>query len=245
MRSVHDERSWDLQTTKSNDELQLTGAACVPGADDCCSNKAGTIATLARSASQRHVLVAVLVINAAMFAIEMAAGVITGSAALLADSVDMFGDAAVYGLSLYALTRGARWHAGAALAKSGIIMVFGVWILGGAIFGLHGDTPSAGVMAIVGMAALAANLICFVLLWQFRNQDVNMSSTFECSRNDLLANGGVLLAAGSVWVTGAAWPDLLIACLIAAVFLRSAWGIGRAAWPQLRHPEQRTEGVGA
>lgn len=208
----------------------------IPGVatDDCCSAKEEELSQLASRSLQRRVLVAVLAINVAMFAVEMTAGIIARSSALMADSVDMFGDASVYVLSLYALDRGTRWHAGAAMAKSGVVFLFGIWILvevGRRLLG--GGAPSAETMGIIGFLALAANLTCLGLLWRFRAEDVNMSSTFECSRNDVLANLGVLVAAGGVWLTGAAWPDLAAGLIIAAIFLRSSWTIARAAGPQI------------
>lgn len=201
--------------------------------DDCCADKEAEIAQLATRSAQRRVLLAVLAINAVMFVVEMAAGILAGSTALIADSVDMFGDASVYVLSLYALDRTLRWRAGAALAKAGIVLLFGAWILfevGRRV--LDGGVPAAETIGIIGLLALAANLTCLGLLWRFRAHDINMSSTFECSRNDVAANIGVLAAAAGVWLTGTAWPDLIIGLLIAAVFLRSAWSIGRSAWPQ-------------
>jgi len=181
------------------------------------------------------VLIIVLAINATMFVLEMLAGILARSSALMADSVDMFGDASVYLLSLYALDRGLRWRAGAAMAKGGIIFVFSIWIIVEVIRRLlEGGVPSSQAMGLVGLAALAANVTCLMLLWRFRDQDVNMSSTFECSRNDVIANVGVLVAAAAVWMTGAAWPDLVVGVLIATVFLRSSWSVTRSAWPELR-----------
>lgn len=206
--------------------------------DDCCSGKEAELTILARRPGQRRVLLIVLAINAVMFVVEAWAGIAARSAALIADSVDMFGDASVYVLSLYALERSLRWRAGAALAKGAIILAFGLGLLfevGRRL--LVGGVPAAETIGVVGLLALAANLICLALLWRFRTQDVNMSSTFECSRNDVIANVGVLLAAAGVWLTGAAWPDLLVGVLVAAVFLRSAWSIVRAAWPQFRGSE--------
>lgn len=210
----------------------LTDPLCT---DDCCSSKEVELALLARRPGQRQVLLIVLAINAVMFLVEAWAGLAARSVALIADSVDMFGDASVYGLSLYALNRSLRWRAGAALVKGGIVLAFGSWILvevGRRL--VVGGVPAAATIGVVGLVALAANLTCLALLWRFRAEDVNMSSTFECSRNDVVANVGVLLAAGGVWRTGAAWPDLLIGLLVAAVFLRSAQSILRSAWPQFK-----------
>jgi Co/Zn/Cd efflux system component len=210
--------------------------ACSGG--DCCSAKSEAIDQLARRASQRRVLLIVLGINVAMFGAELTAGLMARSSALVADSVDMFGDASVYALSLYALNRGLQWRAGAAVAKGAIILAFGLWILVDAALKLLGGVePSAPAMGVVGGIALAANLTCLALLWSFRDHDVNMSSTFECSRNDVVANTGVLVAAGAVWLLGSGWPDVAVALAIAGLFMRSAFRVLRAAWPQFRpHP---------
>jgi cation diffusion facilitator family transporter len=217
--------------------MTITTRRAVPAAalcaDDCCADKEAELAQLATRSAQRRVLVIVLAINAVMFGVELVAGILAGSAALIADSVDMLGDASVYGLSLYALDRSLRWRAGAALAKAGIIVLFGGWILfevGRRL--IDGGVPAAETIGVIGLLALLANLTCLGLLWRFRAHDINMSSTFECSRNDVAANVGVLAAATGVWLTGAAWPDLIIGLLIAAIFLRSAWSIARNAWPQ-------------
>lgn len=208
-------------------------------ADACCAKKGETIAELARKGDQRRVLVAVMAINLAMFFIEFGGGVIAGSSALMADSVDMLGDAVVYALSLYALHRGPRWEAGAALAKGGTILLFGVAVLAEiADKIIHGVPPSSGLMLGFGSLALAANLTCLALLWRFRRENVNMSSTFECSCNDVVSNVGVLLAAGLVGLTGAAWPDIAVGAIIAVIFLRSAWRVLAAAVPAWREAKQ-------
>ena len=204
-------------------------------AEDCCAKKGDEIAVLARKSDQRRVLVTVMIINFVMFAVEFGGGFYARSSALMADSVDMLGDAVVYALSLYALSRGARWEAGAALAKGGIILVFGIAVIleiGDKI--LHGVPPSSNLMLAFGSAALVANLLCLAMLWRFRADNVNMSSTFECSRNDVASNVGVLVAAGFVAATGSAWPDIVIGGIIAAIFLRSAWRVLAAAIPAWR-----------
>ncbi len=217
--------------------LRRAAPLAATGADDCCSAKEGELAHLATRSAQRKVLFVALGINTAMGIVEMSAGVIAGSSALMADSLDMFGDASVYLLSLYALHRSLRWRAGAAMAKGGIVFLFGLWILFEIARRLVvGGTPGFEAMGLVGFAALAANLTCLGLLWRFRTHDINMSSTFECSRNDVIANAGVLAAAAGVWATGAAWPDLIVGFVIAAIFLRSSFTISRAALPQLRSP---------
>lgn len=176
-----------------------------------------------------------LAINLLMFLTEFTAGVIASSTALMVDSVDMLGDASVYVVSLYALGRGARWRSGAALMKGCIILIFGLWIAVEVALKLrHGVTPMAGLMGMFGLLALAANVTCLLLLWRYRKVDVNMSSTFECSRNDIVANVGVMVAATGVWWTGAAWPDIVIGALVAILFFRSSIRVIGQAWPQFR-----------
>ena len=204
-------------------------------ADDCCDSKAVEIETLARQSDQRRVLVIVLAINAAMFVIEFGAGIVAGSTALMADATDMLGDALVYGISLYALDRSDRWKAGAAMAKGLFILLLGVGIVINVIAKLQsGIPPSSSLMLTFGGLALVANLACLRLLWRFRRQDLNMASTFECSRNDVISNVGVLIAAGAVAALASPWPDILIGSAMALLFLRSAVRVIAQAAPQLR-----------
>lgn len=140
---------------------------------------------------------------------------------------------------MYALHRGAKWEAGAAIVKGVIILVFGaaiLWEIADKI--ANGVPPSSTFMLVFGSIALAANLICLALLWRFRNRNVNMSSTFECSRNDVVSNVGVLVAAGLVGMTGSAWPDIAVGALIAIIFLRSAWKVLGEAIPAWRKAER-------
>jgi cation diffusion facilitator family transporter len=204
-------------------------------ADSCCSAKSTELERLARQADQRRVLVVVLAINAVMFVLEFGAGVVAGSAALMADAADMLGDALVYAVSLYALARSDRWKAGAAMFKGVFILVLGVGIAINVVVKISsGVPPSSTLMLVFGSLALVANLVCFRLLWRFRAQDVNMASTFECSRNDLINNVGVLIAAGLVIAFASPWPDILIGSTMAALFLRSSWRVIAEAAPQLR-----------
>jgi cation diffusion facilitator family transporter len=203
--------------------------------DECCTNKQSELEKLARQQDQRRVLTIVLAINAVMFVGEFAAGVIAGSVALMADAVDMFGDAMVYGLSLYALDRSERWRNGAAVAKGVFILVFGLGVLVQVAIKIqNGVPPSSVTMLWIGALALAANLACLALLWRFRKQDLNMSSTFECSRNDVIANCGVLVAAGGVALLNSPWPDILVGLAIAGLFLRSAYKVLTETWPAFR-----------
>lgn len=204
--------------------------------DSCCENKAGELAQL--RARQGRVLYIVLAINAVMFLFEFVSGWIIGSAALLADSLDMFGDASVYALTLYALHRSARFRTGAAFVKGGFMLVFGIAVIAAAVYkSIWGVVPEAEWMGTVGLIALAANVVCFMLLWAHRSDDLNMSSTWLCSRNDLIANSSVIAAAGLVAVTGTLWPDVVVGLAIAALFLHSAWRVLTDAWAEWRLPD--------
>jgi cation diffusion facilitator family transporter len=190
---------------------------------------------LARQADQRRVLVIVLVINAVMFFAEFGAGLVAGSAALMADATDMLADAFVFGLSLYAIARSDRAKAGVAAFKGALILVLGLGILVNVAIKIQsGVPPSSTLMLLFGGLALVANLVCLRLLWRFRAQDVNMASTFECSRNDVISNVGVLAAAGLVAATSSPWPDILIGLAMAAVVLRSAGRVLSESVPQLK-----------
>lgn len=207
--------------------------------DDCCGEKQFELERLAGRAEQRRVLVIVLAINATMFLLEFSVGAIAGSAALMADSIDMMGDALVYGVSIYALERSHRWKAGAAMAKGLFILSFGLAVIADISIKLRsGVPPSSMLMIAMGTLALIANLICLRLLWRFRSLDVNMASTFECSRNDVISNLGVLAAAAGVALTHSAWPDLVVGAIIASIFLRSALRVIRASWGELNEPEK-------
>jgi Co/Zn/Cd efflux system component len=189
---------------------------------------------------QRRVLQIVLWINGAMFLGEFGAGLLAHSTALLADSVDMLGDAIVYGFSLYVLNRGALWQARAALLKGAIMGALGLGVLAEVGVKLvRGLVPTAEVMGAVGLAALAANVFCLMLLWRRQADDINMRSAWLCSRNDVMANGGVLLAAVGVAWTGSAWPDIVTGLLIAGMFGTSAVGVIREARRQLRPASAR------
>lgn len=203
--------------------------------DECCANKAAETERLAVHSAQRRVLTIVLTLNAVMFVAEFSAGLIAGSSALMADAVDMLGDALVYGLSLYALNRGDLWKARAALFKGAFILVLGVGVLAQVgVTLLTGAPPVSAIMLWTGLCALGVNVTCLVLLWRFRRQDVNMSSTFECSRNDVIANVGVLVAAVAVLATNSVWPDVIVGLIITAIFVRSAFGVIAEAHPILK-----------
>jgi len=203
-------------------------------ADHCCASKSVELERLALEADQRRVLVTVLAINATMFVLEFGAGVLAGSTALMADAADMLGDALVYGVSIYALGRSARWKASAAMFKGFLILLLGAGIVINVISKIQsGIPPSSTLMLLFGGLALAANLLCFRLLWRFRRHDVNMASTFECSRNDLISNVGVLIAALLVSALRSPWPDILIGSAMAIWFLRSAFRVISSARREL------------
>jgi Co/Zn/Cd efflux system component len=179
---------------------------------------------------QRRVLRVVLAVNLVMFLVEVVAAFIATSTALLADSVDMLGDAIVYGFSLYVVARGAIWQARGAMLKGIIMAAFGVGVLVEvAIKIARGVVPASDVMGTVGIIALAANIYCLVLLTRHRADDLNMSSAWTCSRNDVIANIGVLGAAGAVAFTDSAWPDIVIGLGIAVLFGSSAVTVLRDA----------------
>ena len=201
----------------------------------CCEDKSCEITDLRES--HGRVLWIVLAINAGMFLVEGWAGLLAHSTSLLADALDMLGDALVYGFSLFVLARSARWQAGAALAKGGFMLAFGLGVLGEALYKVfHPVMPGVETMGIVGGIALAANLVCFFLLYRHRGDNLNMSSTWLCSRNDLIANVGVLLAAGGSYLLVSRWPDIIVGGIIASLFLSSALNVLGQAIRALRTP---------
>ena len=201
---------------------------------DCCNDKACEIEALRKR--QSSVLKIVLGINAVMFIIELTAGLISGSVSLVADSLDMLGDSLVYGFSIYVVAREARMKAHAALLKGGIMAVFGIFVLGQAIYKIiYPQLPVFETMGAIGLLALIANGICFALLLQHRADDINMSSVWLCSRNDIIANVSVLFAAAGVWLTHSGWPDILVGLALAALFLRSASFVLRGAITELKN----------
>lgn len=200
---------------------------------NCCNDKACELETL--RSRQSSTLKLVLLINAVMFVVELAAGLMSDSLSLLADSLDMLGDALVYGFSIYVVARGARMKARAALLKGGIMAAFGFFVLGQAIYKiLFPQLPVFEAIGAIGLLALAANGICFALLWKHRAEDINMSSVWLCSRNDIIANVSVLFAAAGVWLTHSGWPDIMVGLVLAALFLRSALFVLRGAIAEIR-----------
>lgn len=174
-------------------------------------------------ASYRRILWAVLGINAAMFAVQIGAGVAAGSASLQADALDFLGDAGNYAISLFVVGMALRHRAMAAFAKGATMGVFGLWVIGVTVWhATHATLPEASTMGAVGLAALLANAASFGLLWAYRGGDANMRSAWICTRNDVLGNLAVLLAALGVFGTGAGWPDIIVAAIMAGLALQGA-----------------------
>ena len=197
----------------------------------CCENKSFDGA----SPAYRRALIAVIAINAVMFVVEMSAGMISGSQALKADALDFAGDTATYALSLMVIGASVRTRALASLFKGASLAVIALAVLGmTALRVLDGSPPEASTMGSVGVMALAANAASVVILLRWRDGDSNVRSVWLCSRNDAIGNVGVILAGGLVAFTGSAWPDLLVAVLLANLFLKSASAITLQATRELR-----------
>ncbi|MFN4360815.1 MAG: cation transporter [Hylemonella sp.] len=183
----------------------------------------------------RRVLWAALLINAAMFGVEIAGGLHSGSVSLLADAVDFFGDAVNYGLSLAVLGMGLLWRARAAWLKGLSMGLFGLFVLGRTVWAvLHGTPPEPLTMGVIAVLALVANVTVAVQLYAWREGDANMRSVWLCSRNDALGNLAVAVAALGVFGSGSAWPDLLVAVVMATLALTAAWSVLRQAREELR-----------
>lgn len=194
--------------------------------DHCCP----TPETGIGDTSYRKTLWIVLLINAAMFIAEVIAGLAAGSVSLQADALDFLGDAGNYGISLYVLGKSLRVRANSALIKSASMLVFGLWVLGQALYKIiTGTLPEAEVMGVIGFIALAANLFSFYLLSRHSREDSNRQSAWLCTRNDSIGNIAVLFAAGAVYFTQSHWPDLLVALIMAYLAISSAWKIMRKA----------------
>jgi Co/Zn/Cd efflux system component len=183
----------------------------------------------------RRVLWIVLIINAVMFLVEIGAGVAAGSASLQADALDFLGDAANYAISLFVVGMALRYRAMAAALKGATMAVFGVWVIGIALWhAIHDTLPHAFTMGAVGIGGLTANAASFALLWAYRSGDANMHSAWICTRNDVVGNLAVLVAAAGVLGTGSGTPDFIVAVTMAALALQGAYVVLRQAWSELR-----------
>lgn len=201
----------------------------------CCHDKACALDALRER--QGRTLRIVLAINILLFLVEFGAGLLAASTSLMADSLDSLGDALVYTVSLYVLARSERWRAGTALLKGLIMLGFGIAVSVALIGRLLSPVlPVAEMIGGFGLFALACNATCLFLLTRHRSDDLNMESVWLCSRNDIVANIGVLFAGVGVAATGSMWPDLLVGAIIALLFLRSAAYVIAQALAALRSP---------
>src|SRR5215471_7710282 len=206
-------------------------------ADCCCTPPPLNLDPHRANAAYRRVLWVVLAINTVMFLVEIGAGLAAGSASLQADALDFLGDAANYAISLIVVGMALRYRALAALAKGATMGLFGLWVIATVVwYAVHGTLPSAYTMGAVGFAALAANAASFGLLWTHRGGDANMRSAWICTRNDVLGNLAVLLAAAGVFGTGTGWPDVVVAAIMAGLALQGAWIVMRQSLSELRRP---------
>ena len=198
----------------------------------CCESDC---AAEALREKQRGTLQAVLWINAVMFVVIVVAAQYAKSTALFADSLDNLGDALTYGLSLMVVAGGVLAKARVALFKGCLILLGALAVAGQIVYRLiHPEVPLFEMMGIFSIAALAANSLCLGLLWRHRHEDINMSSVWECSRNDIATNLSVFAAAGGVWLAGSGWPDLLVAVALVILLLRSSARVISSAMRELR-----------
>lgn len=187
------------------------------------------------SADYRRRLWAVIVINAAMFVVEMAGGQLARSQALQADALDFFADAVTYGISLAVIGASVRVRTTAAAAKGVSLFLMGLWVVGSTIWRVFYDgMPEAPVMGAIGFLALAANVTSVLLLMNYKDGDANVRSVWLCSRNDAIGNVIVMLAAVGVWGTATAWPDLAVAAIMGGLFLSSSTQILRQSLAEWR-----------
>ena len=199
-----------------------------------CDHHAPQTEKIVNLTRYRQILWIALVVNFTMFLVEIGAGVQAGSLSLLADAVDFAGDALNYAVSLAVLASALAWRARAAVFKAATMIGFGLYVLGSAVWSVwNGELPQAVTMGAVALLALAANVAVAWMLYAFREGDANMRSVWLCSRNDAIGNVAVLLAALGVFGTGSAWPDLLVASLMATLALHGGWTVLRQARNEL------------
>lgn len=202
------------------------------GMSGCCGSNQ-TFDGMSKGYKRR--LWAVIAINAAMFLVEMIAGQLAGSQALKADALDFFGDAATYGMSLAVIGASVTVRTNAALIKAASLFAMGLWVAGSTVWMVFVQgVPEAEVMGIVGFMALAANVTSVLLLMKYKDGDANVRSVWLCSRNDAIGNVAVMAAALGVWGTATGWPDLIVAAVMASLFLSSSWQIISQAMTEKR-----------
>jgi Co/Zn/Cd efflux system component len=211
----------------------------------CCDHDSPPANQIVNLTRYRRILWAALLINAAMFVVEIAASLQSGSLSLLADAIDFAGDALNYGVSLAVLASALAWRARAAMLKAVSMIGFGLFILGQALWSVwNGSVPSATTMGVVATLALLANVSVAMMLYAFREGDANMRSVWLCSRNDAIGNLAVMVAALGVFGTGSAWPDLIVASLMASLALQGGWQVLRQALAELKGEKPGTDAHG-
>ena len=194
------------------------------------------------SKAYKRVLWVVIVINAAMFLVEMSAGKLAGSQALQADALDFLGDAMTYGISLAVIGMSLKVRATAAIFKGISLLAMGLWVFGSTVYQIFVlGVPKAEIMGLIGFMALAANVASVLLLMRYKDGDANVRSVWLCSRNDAVGNVAVMIASVAVWFTATAWPDLIVAVIMAGLFLRSAQLILAQAWQEYKDSENASE----
>lgn len=204
----------------------------------CCDDE---VCLTKENTALQNVFIAVLVINAVMFLVELGTGLIANSSALIGDSLDMLGDAFVYGISLYVLYKGATAQVKASLIKGGLTLLLGLYVVGDSVYKIINPVlPAAETISIMGVIALIANVVCFVLLMKYRAKDLNVKSSWICSRNDLIANTSVIAAGFLVAYFNSRWPDIIIGLGIAFVVIQSAISIIQEGLAQLHGTQPLT-----
>lgn len=202
-------------------------------AKECCDSGCNSNQLL--TPKYRKILWIALLINFTMFVVEVLSGLNAHSVSLMADAIDFFGDAMNYGISLAVLSMSLIWRARAALFKGLTMGVFGLFVLASAAWSfMHGKVPEPYTMGIIGMLALVANVSVAIMLYAYREGDANMQSVWLCSRNDAIGNVAVMLAALGVFGSGSAWPDLLVAIIMASLGISAAFQITKSASTELK-----------
>ncbi|MCG7993359.1 MAG: cation transporter [Candidatus Thiodiazotropha lotti] len=206
----------------------------------CCDG--GCSVNALQEERQRGTLKTVLGINAIMFIVIVGAAIYGDSTALLANSFDNFGDALTYALSLFAISRGNNMKAKIAFFKGVLILLAAIIVTTQIIYKLFvPGVPVFEAMGIFGILSLIANSICLFLLWRHRHEDVNMSSVWECSRNDIASDLSVIIAAGAVWLSGSGWPDIIVALVLVILLYRSAFRVISSAKAELHNSTIQTD----
>lgn len=194
------------------------------------------------SGAYKRALVAVILINLGMFGVEVTAGTLAGSMALAADSLDFLADSATYAISLLVIGMPLATRAKAALFKGASLALMGLWVFGATVWQIiFIGVPNAAMMSSIGVLAFVANVVSVMILFKWRDGDSNVRSVWLCSRNDAIGNIAVVLAGGAVWLTQTGWPDVIVALIMAGLFLKSSFGILSQASAELREAKEADE----